>query len=323
MHTFQSAGQARPAKIEWFGGQAPRTWAPAVGRWARRFGVIVSVGLAPMAWAGEPSAAQSPTPSATAPASVPAPREAVLGPGDLVQIVVYQNPDLSLESRLDERGDIRYPLLGRVALGGETLGGAEQRIARLLQDGGFVRQPQVSLRWVQALSRQVSVLGQVGRPGRYALESASVRLPDVVALAGGVLPGGADTVTVVGTRAGQPVRWEFDLMGCLQGASGRRPCAAGATAAEPRVEAGDTLFVERAPVFYIYGEVQRPGVFRLERGMTVLQALAQAGGLTPRGTERGLRVHRQVADANPQTLEATLTDAVQRDDVIYIRESIF
>ena len=69
------------------------------------------------------------------------------------------------------------------------------------------------------------------------------------------------------------------------------------------VENGDIIYVDRAPTFYIYGEVQRPGQLRLERGMTLMQALAQAGGLTARGTERGIRVHRRDATGAVKILE--------------------
>ena len=79
----------------------------------------------------------------------------------------------------------------------------------------------------------------------------------------------------------------------------------------------------RAPLFYIYGEVQRPGAFRLEKDMTVMQALSVGGGLTARGTEKGIRVNRRGADGKVSTLESTLTDTVMENDVIFVRESWF
>ncbi len=89
------------------------------------------------------------------------------------------------------------------------------------------------------------------------------------------------------------------------------------------IAAGDEVYVHRAPVFYIYGEAQKPGSYRIERNMTVVQALAQGGGPTIRGTQRNLKLMRK--DSNGQTVELTpkLTDPVRPDDVIFVRESLF
>ena len=87
--------------------------------------------------------------------------------------------------------------------------------------------------------------------------------------------------------------------------------------------AGDVIYVHRQPLYYIYGEVQRPGSYRVERNMTVQQALAQGGGPTVRGTERWLRLHRRGPDGKVQVLRPTPQDAIEPDDIIYVRESIF
>lgn len=83
------------------------------------------------------------------------------------------------------------------------------------------------------------------------------------------------------------------------------------------------LWVDRQPLAYIYGEVQRPGPMRLERGLTVMQALATGGGLTQRGTEKGIRVHRKGPDGKVQVLQPSMDDKVQEGDVVYVRESLF
>jgi polysaccharide export outer membrane protein len=83
------------------------------------------------------------------------------------------------------------------------------------------------------------------------------------------------------------------------------------------------LYVDRAPRFYIYGEVQRPGVFRLERAMTVLQALSTGGGLSARGTERGVRIKRRDGEGKLQIISAKHDDLLQPDDVVYVQESLF
>ena len=97
----------------------------------------------------------------------------------------------------------------------------------------------------------------------------------------------------------------------------------GNIAANISLKPGDTVYVHRAPVVYVYGEVQKAGAYRLEPHMTVMQAIAMGGGLTPRGTERGVRIHRRGDNGEVQKLQARLTDPVQTDDVIYVRESLF
>lgn len=260
-----------------------------------------------------PQQALAQTAAAAAPAATPA-GEYRLGAGDVVRISVFQNPELSLETRVTENGTISYPLLGQVQLGGMTLGAAERVVADGLRNGNFVRSPQVTLVLLQVRGNQVSVLGQVGRPGRYPLETTGLKLTEMLAMAGGTAPGGADLVVLTGTRNGQPFRREIDLPQLF---------AAEATTENPVLVHGDTVWIDRQPLLYIYGEVQRPGPMRLERSMTLLQVLATGGGLTPRGTERGIRVHRKDAEGKLQVLEAKLEDTMQAGDVVFVRESLF
>jgi len=238
----------------------------------------------------------------------------ILGEGDSIRITVFQNPDLTTETRISERGTISFPLVGEISLAGLTPVGAEARIAEHLIKGKFVLKPQVSLNVVRVRSRQVSVLGQVARPGRYPLDDTSSNLTDILALAGGVSPTGDDSVTVMVTRNGKTSKLEINVPTMYR---------TGDLSRNLELQNGDTIFVQRAPVFYIYGEVQRAGVYRLEPVMTVMQALSVGGGVTPRGTDRGLKIRRKTADGKFQAIDAHLTDAVQPDDVIYVRESLF
>ena len=237
-----------------------------------------------------------------------------LAPGDGIRVFVYQNPDLSLELRLTESGTVSYPLLGSINLTGLTVNQAEQRLADGLRDGKFVNRPQVTVTLLQVRGNQVSVLGMVNRPGRYPLETGDVRLTDLLATAGGVAVGGAELLTVVGTRSGQAHRVVVDLPGVF--GPGRR-------AEDIILRDGDVVWVDRQPQIYLYGEVQRGGPQRLERDMTVMQALATAGGLTARGTEKGLRIHRKDARGEVKILEPKMTDPVFAKDVVFIRESLF
>ncbi len=237
-----------------------------------------------------------------------------LGPGDLVRVQVFQNPDLTVEARVSEAGSIGYPLVGEVRVGGLGLVEAQQRIADALRLGRFLRSPQVTVQLMQARGHQVAVLGQVARPGRFALETTRMRTSELLAAAGGITPQGEEVVIVSGQRDGQPFRRLIDLPALFTG---------GAVDQDLVLVGGDTLFVPRAPVFYIYGEAQRPGPYRIERGMTLMQALAAGGGPTPRGSATRLRLHRKGADGQVVQSAPALTDAVRPDDVIYVRESLF
>jgi polysaccharide export outer membrane protein len=248
------------------------------------------------------------------PSATSAESRETLGEGDSIRITVFQNPDLATEARISERGTITFPLIGEIALAGLTPEGAQTKIAERLMEEKFVLKPQVSLNVLRVRSRQVSVLGQVARPGRYALDDTSSNLIDILALAGGVNPAGDDNVTVMLTRNGKTEKLDINVPAMYRTGDLSRNIA---------LENGDTIFVQRAPVFYIYGEVQRAGSYRLEQSMTVMQALSVGGGVTLRGTDRGLKIRRRMPDGSFQTIEAHLIDSVQPDDVIYVRESLF
>ena len=133
--------------------------------------------------------------------------------------------------------------------------------------------------------------------------------------AGGIAAGGADEVVVVTTRAGQTQRISVDLVDLFN---------SGDLARDLTLHASDVVFVNRAPNFYVYGQVQRPGMYSIERGMTVAQAIAKGGGLTLRGTDRGVRVHRRGSAGAPiQVLELRLDEPVRPDDLVFVRESLF
>jgi len=237
-----------------------------------------------------------------------------LAAGDSIRIQVFQNPDLTIETRVSEGGAITFPLIGTVPVGGLPIAGAEKKIADALESGGFLVKPQVSIVLIQIRGNQIAVLGQVARPGRFPLESANTRLSDMLANAGGATPDGDDIAIVAGMREGKPFRKEIDIPSIFLSENLQDNLL---------LQGGDTIYVRRAPVFFIYGEAQRPGSYRIERNMTVMQALAQGGGPSARGTEKRLRLHRKLPNGQVQQIEPALTDPVLPNDVIYVKESIF
>lgn len=235
-----------------------------------------------------------------------------LGSGDMLHITVYGNPDMTTDTRVTAAGMISFPLVGDVKVGGISAPMAEQRIANLLENGRYIKRPQVNINVMQFVSQQASVLGEVHKPGRYPLDHPST-LTDLLAMAGGISPNGSDQVTVISLKSGRSSRQEYDLHNMFRKSG----------SPDVWVSSGDIIYVPRAPVFYIYGEVQHPGVFRLEHDMIVAQALATGGGLTPRGTERGLLIKRRNARGVLETISVEATTPLLADDVLQVQESLF
>jgi len=230
-----------------------------------------------------------------------------------VRITVFRNPDLTTEARVSERGTILFPMIGEVPVAGLTPSQAGQRIADKLRSGRYVVNPEVTVSMMQVNSRQVSVLGSVMKPGRYPLDSTTTHLTDFIALAGGVGPTGFDEVTVITNRNGRQEKMEIDLAEMFRNGDLTRNIA---------LEPGDTVYVHKAPMVYVYGEVQKGGAYRVEPNMTVMQAIAMASGITPRGTERGIKISRRDG-TGVKRIDASLTTTVQPDDVVYVQESLF
>jgi polysaccharide export outer membrane protein len=238
------------------------------------------------------------------------PEDYRLGAGDLLKIAVFDHDELGIEARISQSGNITFPLLGQVPVAGLSTRDAELLLARRLIEGGFVKQPQISVLVSEYQSQKVSVMGQVARPGQYPLD-ASKRVLDALALAGGVLNDtAAEDVTLV--RA-DSTRVIIDLQKLFDGDP----------AANLVVQDGDTVFVAHAPQFYIYGQVQHPGQYRLTRNTSISQAISIGGGLTPRGTQRGAIVKRVDDKGKEHKISVKDEDVLLPNDVLLIKASLF
>ncbi len=238
----------------------------------------------------------------------------VLGQGDVLRIAVFQSPELTLETRVDAAGRISYPFVGLLPVRGMRPSQVERTLADELVKRDILKHPQVSVSVVQFRSQQVAVLGYVNRPGKFPLD-LPYTVSDVLALAGGVSPSASETVILSRTVDGQRLNIEIDLARIFL------PDHRGME--DPGVLPGDVVYAHRAPSFYIHGEVQRPGVFRLERDMTLQQALSAGGGVTARGTLRGLRITRRGVDGKTEMIRADMQTLLRPDDVITVKESWF
>lgn len=257
---------------------------------------------------------EAPPPAQTErPEAEPVP-EYPLGPGDIVKITVYNNPDLTTEAEISQNGSISFPLVGEVKVGGLSRAQAERAISQSLGNGGFVPNAHVNMLLLQYRSQQVSVIGEVNKPGKYPINQ-QVTLTDLIAMAGGITQKGGNTVTIIRKdRNGRTTQHEVDFKSVLSG---------GNPAKNVRIDSEDIIYVAPAPVFYIYGEVRQPGAYPLAADLTVRQALSLGGGLTPRGSERGIQIDRKGPNGQVTTRRARPTDKLRPDDVVQVPEGWF
>ncbi|WP_299691793.1 SLBB domain-containing protein [Hydrocarboniphaga sp.] len=273
----------------------------------------MEVAPVPIATDGNANNVASLMSSGAAPTSTPEPILR-LGPGDAVTVQVFGRPEFNTTAYVSEDQTILVPLAGPVKVGGLSPADAAMRVGDALRDGQYLVNPQVSINISQFRSQQISVLGEVHTPGRYSIESRTSVL-DMLAQAGGVNETGADVITLIRTGTdGQVEHLPINLKKLVSGDPSQSQVA---------LRGGDSLFIPRAEQYYVYGEVTSPNMYRLEAGMTVVQAISRSGGLTPRGSDRRIEIKRLTRDGEYRTLDASLSDSVQPNDVIRVKERIF
>jgi len=190
----------------------------------------------------------------------------VLGPGDQLEISVFDTPELTQRVRVNSEGKITLALIGEISVRGMVPDKLEQLIARKLVDGNFMKDPQVSVFVLEYAGQMAYVTGEVPRPGAYAL-LRSHRLLDLISVAGGLSSRASNTVTIVrGNDAAHPLQVDLSNKDAIQ--------------ANPEISPGDSITVSQAGIVYVLGDVNRPGGFMLDRRTTlsVVQAVALAEG---------------------------------------------
>jgi polysaccharide biosynthesis/export protein len=243
-------------------------------------------------------------------------QEYVINSEDVLKISVFEYPDLATEARVGEEGKITFPLLGEIKTKGLTTRQVEKAIAAKLVAGKIVKNPQVSVFVEQYRGRKVTILGEVVKPGQYDIPGKTSLL-DLLSQALGTSQSAGYQLTIFrkeagpdGTETTQKIMVDVDRL--LNG---------GDLSQNVELKNGDTVYVPKA-VFYIYGEVNRPGAYRVERGITVKRAIALAGGLTPKGSLRRMEITRKEGEKE-KTASASIDEMVATDDVVRIKESIF
>lgn len=258
-------------------------------------------------------------------------RDYILGPEDVIEIVVWDNEDLSREVHISREGKFSYPLIGKVSAGGLTATQLEEHIAERLADGYLV-DPQVSISIVEYKSKKVFVLGEIGGPqgkgggpNNYPLTGKTTLL-EIISLAGGPTPDAGHEVILVRPRSGERKKNPT----VLEEASGEELIiinlkklleGTGNFSENIVLQSGDTIYIPRAHFFYVFGEVESPGKFVLERDTTVLKAITLAGGFTDKAARKKIKIIRK--KAGPNEIPIKLDAFVEPEDVIKIPESFF
>ena len=234
--------------------------------------------------------------------------------GDLIDVSVYNVPELTTKARVGTSGDVYLPLVDYVHVGDLTVEEAQALIEKRLADGGFVRSPHVTIFVDESASQGVVVIGEVGKPGIYP-DLGDHKLYELISEAGGFTPSAGRKIGIIRRNQSEPIRVELprNLADDLSGNVDVLP--------------GDTITVPRAPIIYVVGDVGRPSGLLVDNGsLTVLQALALAGGTNRTAKMSGVRIIRKGPTGMTETkvelkkmLEAKAPDfTLQAEDILFV-----
>lgn len=241
-----------------------------------------------------------------------------LGADDALKISVFDEPALSGEYRVDADGSFSYPLLGRIVVRGLSVRDVEQMLKKRLEDG-FVNRAEVTVEVTEFRSRSIFIMGEVRQAGKYPLQG-DVTLLELLALAGSLTGDAGDEIRILRARDGSvPVAALQNEEDATVIRISLDDLKAGRFSQNLLLQDGDTIVVPSAERFYVAGHVRQPGSFVLRRGMTMQQAIVEAGGLTERGTTRRLKVRRKFGEEY-RVISVELTDLVQPHDTIQVAQ---
>jgi len=279
--------------------------------------VASSAQIASAPLASEPVNAPSMTPNGSPPGTAAGKfHDLRIGIGDLLQITMFGTQDFNSDFRVSPSGDISVPPLGMVHVAGLSTSEAERSIEDQLREGGFYREPRISVFQKEYATQGVSILGEVKNPGVYPL-LADRHLLDLLSQAGGLTPNASKTISVTHVGASTPSVVTLSKDPEL------------AATSNPAILPGDTVVVATAGVVYVIGDVNKPGGFVINDNLTVLQALALAGGNTPMAALDKAQVVRQVKgtrESVPISLKRILNGRdkdirLQPEDILFIPSS--
>lgn len=251
------------------------------------------------------------------------PTSYLIGPQDVLTISVFVQDDLSGKYPVDADGTFTFPMVGRVKAGGLTIRQLENDLKRQLKDGGFFRDPQLSVAVEAYRSQKVYIVGEVRNPGPYPL-TGDMALIEAIARAGSTLPSASGEALIVRGKSANAASGPTlpNAADAEVTTVDLKELQSGALDKNLALHDGDTIFVPRAETIYVFGQVKNPGAYPIQRDTTILQALSLAGGITDRGATNRIRIVRIVKGQKTE-LKVKLTDIVRAGDTIIVPERFF
>jgi len=249
------------------------------------------------------------------------PSDYVVGPQDVLRITVFDEPTMSGSYRVDADGSFQYPMLGRVTAGGRSVRDIEQLLRTKLEDG-YIKRAQVAVDVDQFRSRSVFVVGEVRSPGKYPM-TGQMSLIEALAAAGSTTSAASPDILILRPRdagATQPLTPDQVERTNVQRIN-LADLQLGRLSENVTLMEGDTVFVPKAEKFYLTGQIRNPGAYTYERGLTVLQAISLAGGLTDKGSNRRLKVIRTLNGKKTEQ-GIDLNDLIQPGDTLVIPQRL-
>jgi polysaccharide biosynthesis/export protein len=252
-----------------------------------------------------------------------------IGARDLLEISVFELPELSQMVRVSEDGSITLPLLGKVTVAGLTKEELEKRLASLLFEKNYLRNARVTVFIKEYQSSQVAVIGAVAKSGIYNLISHTTLL-QIISQAGGLTDRASSELFILreDKKTGIQSRIVIDLDDLVNNGNQKLNVP---------LEAGDTINIPMDQIVnvFVFGEVRNPGALqvKMSKKITILQAIAQAGGLTEGASKRSVTITRKDRKSGKETkILINLNDVIkgkkpaielQEGDVVYVPDSIF
>ena len=245
-----------------------------------------------------------------------------IGPTDELGIKVFGEENLSQNYTVDSDGSITFPLIGRIQVAGKTTREIEEHVTNLLAPD-YIRRAQVSVEIATYRSRSIYVIGEVRNPGRYSIQGPQTLL-EVIAHAGSTTPTASNTIIVQRYKDGIAAAVSAPALPGDTGSAeimrvSLEDLREGRLTANILLQDNDTIIVPPADRYYVSGFVKQPGSFVLRPGMTVRQAIAEAGGISERGSTRGIKIIRKVGGKEVE-IGADMSDLVQPNDTIRVRQ---